>query len=142
MASCARVGNPRSLRRLPIGAQVTNLPHSLAASVCLIAAVLSCGLLAQDKRSNEDANTRSVQGLVTDASGKPVEKAVVQLKDTKSLQIRSFITGPDGRYHFAGLSSNVEYELKAEYDGASSGRKSLSVFNTKKTATIDLKLKK
>jgi outer membrane protein, heavy metal efflux system len=29
MASCARVVNPRSLRRLPIGAQATNLPHIL-----------------------------------------------------------------------------------------------------------------
>ena len=28
MPSCARVVNPRSLRRLAIGAQVTNLPHN------------------------------------------------------------------------------------------------------------------
>jgi hypothetical protein len=27
MASCARVVNPRCLRRLAIGAQVINLPH-------------------------------------------------------------------------------------------------------------------
>jgi hypothetical protein len=27
LASCARVGNPRGLRRLPIGAQVANLPY-------------------------------------------------------------------------------------------------------------------
>lgn len=108
-----------------------------------IAALLSCSLLpGQDKRSNEDATTRSVQGVVTDASGKPVEKAVVQLKDTKSLQIRSFITSTDGSYHFAGLNPNVEYELKAEYQGASSDRKTLSVFNSKKAPVIDLKLKK
>ena len=110
--------------------------------VCLIATVLSCGLRGQDKRSNEDANTRSVEGVVSDASGKPVEKAVVQLKDVKSLQIRSFITGPDGSYHFAGLSPNMEYELKAEHEGSASGWKTLSVFNTKKTATINLKLKR
>ncbi len=115
---------------------------SITTSVCLIAAVLSFSLPAQDKRSGDDASTRSVQGVVTDASGKPVEKAVVQLKDTKTLQIRSFITGPDGSYHFAGLSPNVEYELKAEYQGATSDRKSLSVFNTKKAVTIGLKLKK
>jgi hypothetical protein len=112
---------------------------NLAAS--LIVASLSCGL-AQDKRSNEDSSTRSVQGVVRDASGQPVEKAVVQLKDTKSLQIRSFITRPDGSYHFAGLSANVEYELKAEHQGVSSDRKTLSVFNSKKAPIIDLKLKK
>ena len=80
--------------------------------------------------------------MVTDASGQPVNKAVVQLKDTKSLQIRSFITNPDGTYHFAGLSPNVEYQLKAEYQGAFSGKKTLSVFNSKKSVTIKLKLKK
>ncbi len=29
MSSCARVENPRCLRRLAIGAQVSNLPHML-----------------------------------------------------------------------------------------------------------------
>lgn len=114
----------------------------IAAAVCLIAAVLNCGLSAQDKRSKDDATTRSVQGRVIDASGQPVDGAAVLLKDAKSLQIRSFKTGPDGTYHFAGLSPNVEYELKAEYQGASSDRKTLSVFNSKKAPTIDLKLKR
>ena len=114
----------------------------ISGAVCLIAALLSCGLFGQDRRSNGDAGVRSVQGVVTDSSGNPVNKAVVQLKDTKSLQIRSFITNPDGSYHFAGLSPNVEYQLKAEYQGASSNRKTLSVFNSKKSVTINLKLKK
>ena len=56
------------------------------AGVVSIAVLLFTGaLIAQ----NEDTGTRSVQGVVTDASGKPVAGAVVQLKDTKSLQIRS-----------------------------------------------------
>jgi hypothetical protein len=108
----------------------------------LTALALVCGLAAQDKRPNEDGNTRSVQGVVTDASGKPVAGAVVQLKDTKQLQIRSFRTGEDGSYHFAGLGSNTEYELKADYEGATSGTKTLSIYNTQKTATLNLKLNK
>ena len=108
----------------------------------LTALALVCCLAAQDKRPNEDANTRSVQGVVTDASGNPVANATVQLKDTKQLQIRSFRTGTDGNYHFAGLSTNTEYELKAEYEGATSGTKTLSIYNTQKTATVNLKLNK
>jgi hypothetical protein len=111
----------------------------IIATLCLLAGI-AVQLPAQ--RTSEDTTPRSVQGLVTDASGNPVDKAAVQLKDTKSLQIRSFITGPDGRYHFAGLSPNLEYELKAESQGVSSPKKSLSVFNSKKSVTIDLKLKK
>lgn len=112
----------------------------LRAVVCALLLV-SLGM-AQDKKPNEDSNIRSVQGVVTDASGNPVAGAVVQLKDTKSLSIRSYKTDADGSYHFAGLSTNVEYEIKADYDGSTSGKKSLSVFNSQKTATINLKLKK
>jgi hypothetical protein len=99
---------------------------------------LAIGLVAQNKG---DVNTRSVEGQVTDKAGSPVTGAVVQLKDTKSLQIRSFYTQKDGQYHFAGLSSNIDYELKADYNGESSGSKTLSSFNSKKVATVNLKLK-
>lgn len=107
-----------------------------------VALVLSFAAIAQQNRSNEDSGTRSVQGIVRNASGNPVASAAVLLKDTKSLQIRSFKTGADGAYHFAGLSPNVEYQLRAEYQGNVSGWKTLSVFNTKKVATKNLKLKK
>jgi len=90
----------------------------------------------------EDTATRSVEGIVADASGKPVTQAVVQLKDTKTLQIRSYRTDSDGKYHFSGLSFNVEYELRAAHEGATSSKKTLSVFNSQKTATINLKLNK
>lgn len=96
------------------------------------------GLFGQGKG---DVNTRSVEGLVTDNAGNPVPGAVVQLKDSKSLQIRSFYTQKDGKYHFAGLSTNVDYELRAEHNGASSGSKTLSSFNGRKVATVNLKLK-
>ena len=86
--------------------------------------------------------TRSVQGTVTSAAGAPVEQAVVQLKDTKSLAIRSFITQQDGTYHFHGLSTDIDYELRADYQGASSGTKTLSSFDSRKQAVIDLKLSK
>jgi hypothetical protein len=96
----------------------------------------------KDKKNRDDTNTRIVQGIVTDASSNPVQGAVVQLKDTKTLQVRSFFTQQNGDYHFAGLSTNVDYELKAEKDGASSGSKTLSVFDSRKAPTINLKLDK
>ncbi|MBV9769241.1 MAG: carboxypeptidase regulatory-like domain-containing protein [Bryobacterales bacterium] len=107
-------------------------------TLCML--VCCAGVHAQSK--NEDTTTRTVEGKVTNAADQPVADAVVQLKNTKTLQIRSFITQEDGTYHFAGLGSDVEYELKAGHNGTSTSWKSLSVFNTKKTATINLKLKK
>ena len=115
---------------------------SAVVTTLLLAPLLGGGIWGQHRDLNEDTNTRSVHGQVLDASGQPVAKAVVQLKDTKTLQIRSFITEADGSYRFAGLSSNIEYELKADHDGAFSAKKTLDVFNSRKVVTINLKLNK
>jgi Carboxypeptidase regulatory-like domain len=109
-------------------------------AILILLAVAGCAL-AQDRKLNEDPNTRSVEGIVSDSGGKPVQNAVVQLKDSKTLQIRSFYTTQDGGFHFAGLNTNVDYELKAEHNGSSSGVKNLSNFDGRKTATVNLKLK-
>lgn len=102
---------------------------------------LAAGSAFAQKSKREDTNTRTVQGVVQDAGENAVTGAVVQLKDTKTLQVRSFITQGDGAYHFAGLSTNVDYEIKADHNGASSGTKTLSVFDSRKQANINLKLK-
>jgi hypothetical protein len=97
---------------------------------------------AQGNKKNQDQGTRSVQGTVTDAADAAVNGAVVQLKNTKTLQIRSFITKDNGSYVFQGLSTDVDYELRADYRGDSSGTKTLSSFDSRKQAIINLKLKK
>jgi hypothetical protein len=107
----------------------------LALVVCLSTS------LAQTNKKGGDQN-RSVQGVVTSAEDAPVAGAVVQLKNTKTLQIRSFIAKEDGSYYFNGLSPDVDYELRAEFQGASSSSKTLSSFDTRKAATINLKLNK
>lgn len=112
---------------------------AFAAVFCALA--LATTASAQSKK-REDTNTRAVSGVVTDPSDNPLNGAVVQLKDTKTLQVRSFITQDSGRYHFAGLSTNVDYELKAEHQGASSSTKTLSVFDDRKQAIINLKVEK
>ena len=109
--------------------------------VVALACFACLGILAQNKNLNEDPNTRSVTGVVTDAGGAPIAGANVQLKDLKTLQIRSYVTHEDGAFHFAGLSTNVDYELKAEHDGHSSDTKTLSNFDSRKTAVVNLKLK-
>lgn len=105
--------------------------------------MLTCAVLSADpqgKKQREDPNTRSVQGFVEDASGRLVEGAVVQLKNKKSLQVRSFITQKEGAYYFHGLSTDVDYELRAEHKGRASGVRTLSVFDSRRKAVINLKL--
>jgi hypothetical protein len=102
---------------------------------------MATGLLAQ-KKDKSDPNIRSVEGTVRSADDTLIVGAVVQLKDTKSLQVRSFITKDDGTFHFQGLSPNVDYELKAEYQGNSSDTKTLSVFDSRTKAVIHLRISK
>ena|GEM_PF-337825 len=106
-------------------------------------ALLVCAASAfAASKKGEDQNVRSVQGTVTDASDNAIDGAVVQLKNTKNLQIRSFIAKEHGAYYFHGLSPDVDYELKAEYQGQNSPTKTLSAFDSRKQAVINLKLNK
>jgi hypothetical protein len=86
--------------------------------------------------------TRSLRGVVTSMDGKPVKGAAVKLKNTVTLQIRSFITQTDGSYRFYRLNPDIAYEVWATYQGVSSDVKILSKFNPENTATIDLRVEK
>ena len=87
-----------------------------------------------------EAQMRSVSGAVTAADDSAVVGAVVQLKNTKTLLVRSFITQKNGLYYFHELSPDIDYELKADYHGASSDTKKLSLFDSRKDPVINLKL--
>jgi hypothetical protein len=99
-------------------------------------------LVAQSKQGKKkgEETTRSVEGAVTTSEDATVAGAVVQLKNTKTLQIRSFITKENGAYYFHELSPDVDYELKADFQGAASDTKTLSSFDSRKQARINLKL--
>ena len=92
--------------------------------------------------AQKNSPTRSVQGLVSNPDDSAAAGAVVQIKNMKTLQVRSFITLEDGTYRFFELSPDVDYELKADFQGASSGARTLSSFDSRKKATINLKLVK
>lgn len=91
-------------------------------------------------KKDPNSNVRTVQGVVTDAADNPIVGAVVQLENMKTLQIRSFITKDRGEYFFSDLSTDVDYKLHAENHGMSSGTKTLSTFDSRKAATMNLKV--
>ena len=113
----------------------------LAAAAVLCASAGSAQSYKDTYKKKTEDHIRSVHGVVTGPDDKPVSGAVVQLKNTKTLQIRSFITQESGSYNFQELSTDVDYELRADFHGASSGTKSLSSFDSRKQAILDLKLK-
>jgi Carboxypeptidase regulatory-like domain len=86
--------------------------------------------------------TRSIVGKVLDEHGAPVPRAIVLLKDMKTLQIRSYIAQDDGGYHFYDLSGDINYELRAQANGLTSKEKTVTVFNSHKVVKLNLKLNK
>ncbi|HLI83029.1 MAG TPA: carboxypeptidase-like regulatory domain-containing protein [Bryobacteraceae bacterium] len=125
-------------RETPRGAR--GLSRRLVCLAALILLLWAPAAFAQKKNKGEGGNTRSVSGQVTGPDDAPVNGAVVQLKNTKTLDIRSFITQDNGSYRFNGLSTDTDYELRAEYNGMASSSKTLSSFDDRKAATINLKL--
>ncbi len=107
-------------------------------AVLLLICLASVGFSFQKK--GEDDKVRMVHGAVMDAQDNPIVGAVVQLKNAKTLQVRSFITQDKGTYQFHGLDPNVDYSLRAEFQGASSQTRTLSSFDSRKQPAIDLKI--
>ena len=98
--------------------------------------------LFKGERKKAESNERSLTGTIVDKADAPVEGAVVQIKDTKTLRVRSFLTKADGKYQFHGLSVDIDYEVKAERQGISSETRTLTVYDSRKEPILNLKLDK
>jgi Carboxypeptidase regulatory-like domain len=113
----------------------------LLASCCMttfFVAVPSTTVLAQDRGPAQ----RVVQGKVVDAGGAPIKGAVVYLKDSRSLAVKSYFSDDQGGYRFGQLSPNTDYEIWAESNGKKSAVKTISSFDSKSLFTINLKIEK
>jgi hypothetical protein len=115
-------------------------------SVLALCIALSLSVFAQDKpdkkSKKEEATQRSVQGTVVDVEDKPVVGAVVQLKDVRTLQMRSYITKANGEYHFSALKVDDDYEVEARNNNLTSGPKKISIFDNRKVVIQNLKADK
>ena len=85
--------------------------------------------------------TRTVKGLVTDKRENPIRGAVVQLKNTKSLVVKSFFSTPDGEYYFHNLDLSVDYEIKAKYGDFTSRTRTVSTFDDRPELIYNFRLK-
>lgn len=75
-----------------------------------------------------------------DREGQPLPRAVVQIEDLSSLQIRSFVTQGDGCYYFFELSGDRYYKLSARYRRVWGPSRTLSAFDSRKMAIVNLKV--
>lgn len=84
--------------------------------------------------------SRTLTGAVLDKSGNPVPDAIVYLKNTKTLAIRTYISQKDGTYRFPELSLNVDYDVYAQKEGNKSSTKTVSQFDDREKPNINLQI--
>src|SRR5262245_50820189 len=121
----------RRAMRKPFGALVLALACSFVVPAARASAVMQRG---------GQSEARTLVGHVMNKQDEPVHKAIVYLKNTKTLVIKTYITDTDGSYRFSGLAGNVDYEIYAEQQGSRSDTKTLSSFDSRKQVNMTLKL--
>jgi spermidine/putrescine-binding protein len=106
--------------------------------ILALAIVLATTALAPAAQAQ--SATKTLVGFVFDRAEKPLPNAIVYIKNTKTLAVKTFIADSEASYRFHALSPNVDYEVWAEYQGAKSDTKTLSSFDTRPNARINLKV--
>ncbi len=102
---------------------------------------LPSAVLAQKKKKKKVKPTKSVTGLVTNESEEGLEGAVVQLKNTRTLQVKTFIVDERGSYCFRGLDPSIDYEIKARYEESTSRTRTVSSFDSRDEVIYNFKIK-
>ena len=107
----------------------------------IVAAVFLLGALAASVPAPKDEpQTRTLTGQVTDKADVPLSGAVVYLQDTRTQVVKTYITDDQGNYRFSSLSRNVDYQVRAEYQGHKSDTRTLSSFDSRTNVVMHLKI--
>ena len=109
------------------------------AGVAAAAIVLSMLASAEPAPRNE-TQTRTLTGQVTSKADEPISGAIVYLQDTRTQAVKTYITDDKGNYRFSSLSPNVDYQVRAEYQGHKSDTKTVSSFDSRNNVVIHLKI--
>jgi hypothetical protein len=107
-------------------------------SLCLAVAI-PIGANAKSQKKGE-AQLRTVHGSVLDKSENPVPSSVVYLKNLRTQAVKTYIADDTARYRFSGLDPNVDYEIHAEHDDATSPIRTISSYDTRRDIEATLKL--
>ena len=103
---------------------------------------VSIGVAQDPKPKKGQPIPRTLAGVVTLSNDKPASGAAVLLENTKTKSIVSFRSQADGTYFFHELSPDVDYKVTARLDDQTSKTHTLSSFDSRKAAVINLKLEK
>lgn len=91
-------------------------------------------------KSEKESNTRTIDGIVKDASDNPLTEAIVQLKNTKTASVVDYVTKTDGRFVFSDLPMDVNFELLAKHGDITTPVKKVSVYDSRKHVILNFQV--
>ena len=109
------------------------------ASTTAILLVFSLAASAAPDKKDKQVG-RLLFGKVLDPQDSPVPDAVVYVTNTRTRAIKTYIVGKDGSYRFPALSSAIDYEVYAQFNGKKSDTKSVSQFDDRSQVYLVLKV--
>jgi hypothetical protein len=113
---------------------------SLVAQQSLIAQARQDPNVRYPPPPKREAAIKSLVGEVVSDQGQKLPQAVVHLKNKKTLEVKTRISDDQGKYVFRGLDRDADYEVHAEYRGASSPNKSVSSFDDRDEIYLQLQI--
>jgi len=109
------------------------------ASTTAILLVFSLAASAAPDKKDKQVG-RLLFGKVLDPQDNPVPDAVVYVTNTRTRAVKTYIVGKDGSYRFPALSSAIDYEVYAQFNGKKSDTKSVSQFDDRSQVYLVLKV--
>lgn len=115
---------------------------AVVAGMMLVAMTAAAQLpTTQFRQVKEQApQTRTLTGTVSNQHGSPLADSVVYLTNTRTMAVKTYIVGKDGIYRFPALSPNLDYQVYAQYQSRRSDTKTLSSFDSRPNAVINLRV--
>src|ERR1035437_2822726 len=119
-----------------------NRKRSVIKAVTVACSLLvALGLVSSASPGKKDKPVgRLLFGKVLDPQDNPLPDAIVYLTNTRTRSVKTYIVGPDGPYRSPALSTAIDYEVYAQYQGHKSDTKSVSQFDDRSQVYLDLKV--
>ena len=115
-----------------------------AAVACVVAATVAVTVagtllraLPAQAQQQPNPSVRSLSGRVTDTSHEPIRGAIVELRNTDTREVVTYITDESGRYDFKRLDGNIDYEVWVIFRGQPSATRSISKFDSHMVKVIN-----
>lgn len=109
----------------------------VAATAGMMVAATLLGALPAPSQEMPNPSVRSLSGRVTDTSHEPIRGAIVELRNSSTQEVVTYITDDSGRYNFKRLDGNVDYEVWVIFRGQPTATRGISKFDSHMVKVIN-----